>query len=94
MSTDKWYAHPDRPCKNRTAEWFFEGVDRNHVAAAVEDRKRECLTCPVLEQCREDVRNRDKTTSAFGVQAAMSQREQVRYIQRSRIRRSNRVPVG
>lgn len=50
----RWWSHPDRPCKGRTNEWFLEGVAPQDVVTESARLVALCMTCPVLGECHKD----------------------------------------
>ncbi len=74
-----WWSHPDRPCRGRTAEWFMDDVylPRWKREARMDALVQECMTCPVLAECREDALSRPHLTlGVCAVQGGMTPKEQ------------------
>ena len=70
-SSDKWWEHPERPCRGRTAEWFLEDVPHTLMDREVERLVALCQTCPVLGPCRAEA-TRSISSFSHGVQGGLS----------------------
>ena len=76
--SDRWYAHPDRPClgDDRYADLTLTAKPGRHGPGVYEVReamKQACYSCPVYFDCLTDVLSRPDTEH-YGIQAGIQGR--------------------
>ena len=69
-----WWNHPERPCAGRDEFADLTLIPIHAQKVVIAQMQRECESCPVLRQCREDLLSHTKDWEHWGMQAGIEGR--------------------